>query len=697
MMEGTEEAGTLAAGGSPMNRLRRGLVAFLSVQLIAALVVPSFAAGGARQASVSSAVMAAGDIVVTAMAFPDASHGWVVGAEGYVAATEDGGATWYRQFVPTAVNLTAVEFIDASHGWAVGEKGTVIGTSDGGITWSLLRSRPAGSEFLGDVDFADANNGWITGVQHEQLPSGILWHTIDGGRTWSRQNPFASDPYPTRPYAGVTCVSPYMAWVCTPSMVGGDGYGDLHVFRTVSAGATWAEVSSGPPLGGGSDDMWTFWDILFVNATNGWLLGNLPGLMRTQTGGDSWMRYEGFWGATDIDMFDLNRGVASGPLDGPGLQTTENGGLSWTPRAAESAAPTGATFVDSSRSSATDVFGLMTTPDTASPEFVVHSPDSGDTWSGRPLDGGIVDFIGGPTRYETAVEISRATFASAETVIVATGRDYPDALAAAGLAGYYDAPVLLVGDTVPPAVAAEITRLGADNVVIVGGTGAVPAAVESALAQDYSVLRLAGVDRYDTARVVAEHLYGLGADTSEAWVVSGENFADALSAASYAAGQDMPVLLVRTTDVPAATAAALEAVNASGALVVGGTGAVGLGVVETLGGLLGGDNVERVAGGIDRYETSAQLAEYASGRGWVAWGSLGIATGALFPDGLAGAAAMGHSGGALLLVRPSSLPPSTAAVIGLHVGAIDAVSIFGDRAGAVSDPVANAVGRILAR
>jgi len=672
-------------------------VACVTPQVIAALLFPAFAVGGVRPDALSSTVIPAEDIVVTAMDFPDAMHGWIVGAEGYVAATEDGGATWYRQFAPTAVTLEAVDFVDATHGWAVGEQGTVIGTSDGGITWSLLRARPDGSEYLNDVDFADANNGWITGVQHEQLPSGILWHTIDGGRTWSRQNPFASDPYPTRPYTGVTCVSPYMAWVCTPSMVAGDGYGDLHVFRTVSAGATWAEVSSGPPLGGGSDDLWTFRDILFLNATNGWLLGDLPGLMRTQTGGDSWTRAEGFWAASDIDMFDLNRGVASGNLNPPGLLTTENGGLSWTPRAPESVVPAGGWFVDSNRSSATDVLGLMTTPDTVSPEFVVHSPDSGDTWSARPLDGGIVDFIGGATRYETAVEISQATFASAETVVIATGRDYPDALAAAGLAGHYDAPVLLAGDALLQVATDEIERLGAENVVIVGGTGAVSAAVETALAEGHTVLRLAGPDRYDTARAVAEHLQGVGADTSEVWVVRGDDFADALSAAPYAAGQAMPVLLVRTAEVPAATAAALESIDASRALVVGGTGAVGPGVVEQLGNVLGSANVERVAGGIDRYETSAHLAEYAAGRGWVDWGTLGIATGALFPDGLAGGAAMGHSGGALLLVRPTSLPPSTAAVIGSHEGAIGAVNIFGDRAGAVGDPVANAVGRILAR
>jgi len=91
--------------------------------------------------------------------------------------------------------------------------------------------------------------------------------------------------------------------------------------------------------------------------------------------------------------------------------------------------------------------------------------------------------IAGASRYDTAVAISQDAFSSGATrAYVATGLNFPDALAGAGAAGWWDAPMLLVpGSSLPASVSAEITRLGAIKVVILGGTAVVTTTVETAL------------------------------------------------------------------------------------------------------------------------------------------------------------------------------------------------------------------------
>jgi photosystem II stability/assembly factor-like uncharacterized protein len=68
--------------------------------------------------------------------FQDDGRGWVVGDEGTILNTRDGGDTWQAQWGGTNSELHAVTFTDhAQHGWAVGDDGTILSTRDGGRTW----------------------------------------------------------------------------------------------------------------------------------------------------------------------------------------------------------------------------------------------------------------------------------------------------------------------------------------------------------------------------------------------------------------------------------------------------------------------------------------------------------------------------------------------------------------------------------
>ena len=164
------------------------------------------------------------------------------------------------------------------------------------------------------------------------------------------------------------------------------------------------------------------------------------------------------------------------------------------------------------------------------------------------------------------------------------------------------------------------------------------------------VTRIAGGDRYETASEVSK---AWAAGVSVVYVVSGENYADALAAAARAGIYDAPVLLTRRDSIPSATRSALTRLKPGRLVVVGGTGAVTKAVEDELRTYSPG-TMQRV-GGADRYETAADLASYyASGQSRVF-----LASGENFPDALAAAALAGKQHTPLLLTRSSRLDAAT--------------------------------------
>lgn len=301
--------------------------------------------------------------------------------------------------------------------------------------------------------------------------------------------------------------------------------------------------------------------------------------------------------------------------------------------------------------------------------------------------------VDGPDRYATAIEVSKTNFAasSVTTVVVATGEKFPDALAASGLAGVYGSPILLVRYEVTPALEAELERLGATDVILVGGTSAISDAVETELAGEYDVDRIEGADRYETAAAVALRIREEGG-SDKVFVARGDDFADALAASPFAWSQMMPVLLVAKTGVPAATSGALEDLGTKNAVVVGGTAAVPESVYVALDAVLTG-NLDRWWGA-DRYATALAVAEGAESRLWGDWSFVGIATGRNFPDALGGGAAAGAHGGMLLLTAPDSLSQVTQTALETHADVVEEVQVFGGPA-AVHDAVYDAIVALL--
>jgi hypothetical protein len=95
---------------------------------------------------------------------------------------------------------------------------------------------------------------------------------------------------------------------------------------------------------------------------------------------------------------------------------------------------------------------------------------------------GSVSRISGSDRYATAVQLSRSTYASSDSVVIVTGRSFPDGLSGGPLAALMPGPLLLVSPTsLPASVGAELKRLAPKRVLVIGGTAAVSAGVEKAI------------------------------------------------------------------------------------------------------------------------------------------------------------------------------------------------------------------------
>jgi len=263
--------------------------------------------------------------------------------------------------------------------------------------------------------------------------------------------------------------------------------------------------------------------------------------------------------------------------------------------------------------------------------------------------------VAGTDRYDTAIEVSQQAFpATADVVLVATGLNYPDALAAGPAAAALNGPLLLTDpDSLPTSVRDEIVRLKPAKIIVVGGTGAVSGSVYSALTPlAPSIERWAGTDRYDTSREIAKKAF-LPGGASDIFIATGLNFPDALSAGAVGAGFGNPVLLVdgSASSVDQATLDALSDLGAINVLIAGGTGVVSSGIQTQLTAEVA--SVARLSG-TSRYDTSFEIVNSASYPATVDRAL--IATGVNFPDALAGSAWAGKVQAPLFIVPGTCVP-----------------------------------------
>lgn len=272
--------------------------------------------------------------------------------------------------------------------------------------------------------------------------------------------------------------------------------------------------------------------------------------------------------------------------------------------------------------------------------------------------------IGGEDRIETSVAISRASYpvdGSAKAVVLARSDDFADALAGTPLAVFEGGPLLVTGkDRLDVRVSQEIRRVLAvdGQVFVLGGASALgPAIIGDVLTLNVNPVRVAGVDRFDTALRIADRM-GV---PLRVLLCSGLSFADALSAGAAAAATRGIVLLTNGETLPPGVAQYMVDHPAAEYFAVGGPAVVAAPTATPI-------------AGVDRYGTAVEVAE----RLFTGPAVVGATSGENFPDGLSGGAMMGKAQGPLLLVRSAGdLPPVVEAYLSANSATITTVNAFG--------------------
>jgi hypothetical protein len=246
----------------------------------------------------------------------------------------------------------------------------------------------------------------------------------------------------------------------------------------------------------------------------------------------------------------------------------------------------------------------------------------------------------GVNRYATAAAISKERFADGtlqggngypnlSTAIVASGENFPDALAGASLAGVCQAPILLARpNELAHETASELTRLDPDRVFVLGGSGAVSDAVIEQIRSLFpvhdpvAIERIAGPDRIGTALAIAYRALQLASTPDPPWpgtsppglifLCSSLSYADALSAGPMASGRFGPIVLTGPDRLHDDVRELIGSPLVSDVIIVGGTGAISAAVESQVKGVVGTLRVRRLAGA-DRYETSKVVATWAAG------------------------------------------------------------------------------------
>lgn len=267
-----------------------------------------------------------------------------------------------------------------------------------------------------------------------------------------------------------------------------------------------------------------------------------------------------------------------------------------------------------------------------------------------PFDAPRIVRRSGNDRYATAAALV-ATVPTADTVVIATGQDFPDALAGGAAAAALGGPLLLVtkGD-VPAPTREQLERLRPSRIVVLGGPNSIADSVIAFLQQQSwgpNVKRVSGPDRYATAIEASREAFPDGAD----WVflATGTGFADALAAVPAAAHQHAPILLT-PGNLTSSVLAEIDRLSPSeGVIIVGGPNSVPYDVEPQL--MQSGWMPDRYAG-MDRFQTAARIAGFLPADTGAAF----LASGGVFADALAAGPIAARRAAPLLLTSADRLP-----------------------------------------
>ncbi|MFB2555441.1 cell wall-binding repeat-containing protein [Herbiconiux liangxiaofengii] len=265
--------------------------------------------------------------------------------------------------------------------------------------------------------------------------------------------------------------------------------------------------------------------------------------------------------------------------------------------------------------------------------------------------------IQGTDRFDQAAKVVASTYTTAETVYLASGEVFADALSAGSVAGVHGAPLLLTKNGELPGVTkAALTSLAPKNIVVVGGPASISPAVFDGLKRDFAtadVVRIGGADRFAVSRaLIGDADFGV-LSSSYLYIATGATFPDALSATPAAVGVKGPVLLVKGSEA-ALTGDELAVINDLGvtrARIAGGLASVSQGIQDQL---VGRDIAVSRSAGATRYDVAVNI----NAEAFAAADTVYLASGEVFPDALSAGPIAGESSSPIFLAHTNCVPES---------------------------------------
>lgn len=283
----------------------------------------------------------------------------------------------------------------------------------------------------------------------------------------------------------------------------------------------------------------------------------------------------------------------------------------------------------------------------------------------------------GAGRYDTMEEIISEGFTHrGGTVVIASGATFKDALPASGLAGLFDAPVVITsGSSLSEQAKLVLENLLPSRIYIAGGPFAVSDGVQTEIEAVTGVeaIRVMGGTSSGTSAELALAGERLWSSDGTAIIATNSSFKDALSVAPIAYAKNYPILLAdggkKLSDE---VLSAMDELGISNVIIVGGTGAVSEYVEMQLD--QQGITIRERLWGANGVKTSAAIAKWGINHGMTA-NNMGVATSQSFPDALTGAAFCGHNNSVLVLADDRAM--ENASFPTLYKASIQRAFVFG--------------------
>ena len=277
--------------------------------------------------------------------------------------------------------------------------------------------------------------------------------------------------------------------------------------------------------------------------------------------------------------------------------------------------------------------------------------DSLNTLSGESSTSAIVtvDRFSGRSRYETAVAISKSKFSNSKYVVLANGQAPNDILVASSLAGNLKAPILITEkNALNASTKAEIQRLNASNIIVIGGNSKISSGVINSLkGMGKKVEVISGSSDADMSVKVANKAMAFKS-TNTVILSSEKSLPDSLSASALSAKNGYPIIYTGQNSISGVSKNFIGSGNISNVIIVGGDSTVSNSVLNSIKAM--GKTVSRVSGR-SRYETSFEIAK----NYFNSSSTVGLATGVEFVDSLTSGPVSGLNNQAILLVDRNTL------------------------------------------